>query len=63
MVAKGKEVGGRMEWEFGVGRYELLHMEGIDNKALRHSTENYIQRPMINQTGKEEFFKCTHAYT
>lgn len=52
-----------MEWEFGVGRYELLHMEGIDNKALWHSTENYIQRPMINQTGKEEFFMCTRVYT
>ena len=43
MVAKGEEVGGGMEWEVGVGRCELLYTEGISNKVLLCSTENYIQ--------------------
>ena len=40
-------VGGRMEWEAGVRRCKLLHMEQI-NKVLLYSTQTYIQYPMIN---------------
>ena len=40
-------VGGRMEWEAGVRRCKLLHMEQI-NKVLLYSTQTHIQYPMIN---------------
>ena len=42
-----------MDWEFGVGRCKLLHLERINNKFLIYSTENYIQYPVINHNGKE----------
>ena len=33
--------GGRgMDWEFGVGRCKLLHLEWITNKVLLYSTGN-----------------------
>ena len=42
-----------MDWEFGVGRCKLLHLEWINNKLLMCSTGNYTQYPMINYKGKE----------
>ena len=42
-----------MDWEFGVGRCKLLHLEWINNKVLLYSIGNYIQSPGINQNGKE----------
>ena len=42
-----------MEWEVGVSRCKLLYIERINNKVLLHSTENYIQYPVINHNGKE----------
>ena len=27
-----------MDWEFGVGRYELLHLEWISDEILLYST-------------------------
>ena len=42
-----------MEWEFGVSRCKLLHLEWINNKVLIYSTGNYSQYPVINQYGKE----------
>ena len=53
MVAKGKRVGGGMEWEFGVSRCKLLYIEWINNKFLLYTSENCIQYPMINHNGKE----------
>ena len=44
--------GGGMEWEVGVSRCKLLHLEWIDNKVRLYSTGNYIQYPMIKQNGK-----------
>ena len=41
-----------MDWEFGVGRCKLLHLEWI-NKVLLYSTGNHIQSPGINHSGKE----------
>ena len=41
-----------MDWEFGVGRCKLLHIEWIDNKVLLYSTGNYIQYPVTNHNGK-----------
>ena len=32
-----------MDWEFGIGRYKLLHLEEISNEILPYNTENYIQ--------------------
>ena len=54
--------GGRgMDWEFGVGRCKLLHLECIDNQVLLYSTGNYIQHPVVNHNGKEykkRIYKC-----
>ena len=50
-----------MNWEFGVGRCKLLHLEWINNKVLLYSTRSYIQSPVINHNGKEFFFnECTY---
>ena len=41
----GCQVGGGesgMDWEFGVNRYKLLHLEWISNEVLLYSTENCI---------------------
>ena len=42
-----------MDWEFGVGRCKLLHLEWINNKVLIYNTENYTQYPVVNHNGKE----------
>ena len=38
-------VGGEsgMDWEFGVSRCKLFHLEWISNEVLLYSTGNYIQ--------------------
>ena len=41
-----------MDWEFGIGRCKLLHLEWINNKVLIHSTGNYMEYPVINHNGK-----------
>ena len=51
VVAKGE--GREMEWEFGVGRCKLLHLEWISNKVLLYSTGNYIHYTVINRNGEE----------
>ena len=38
-----------MDWEFGVIRYKLLHLEWINNEVLLYNTENYIQSFVIKQ--------------
>ena len=53
VVAKGAGGGGGMEWDFGVSRCKLLHIEWINNKVLLYSSGNYIQYPKINHNGKE----------
>ena len=45
--------GGGMDWEFGVSRCKLLHIEWIENKVLLYNTGNYIQYPVIKHNGKE----------
>ena len=32
-----------MDWEFGVSRCKLLHLEWINNEVLLHNIANYIQ--------------------
>ena len=51
-----------MEWEVEVSRCKLLYIEWINNKVLPHSTEDYIQYPMINHSGKEYFKKNAYIY-
>ena len=40
---QGRGRGRGMDWEFGVGRCKLLHLEWISNEVLLYSTGNYIQ--------------------
>ena len=42
-----------MDWEFGVSRCKLSHLEKINNKGLLYSIGNYIQSPKIDCDGKE----------
>ena len=51
MVAKGE--GGGMDWEFGISRCKLLHIEWINNKVLLYSTGDDTQYSVINHNGKE----------
>ena len=44
--------GSGMDWEFGVYRYKLLHLEGISNETLLYVTGNYIQSLVMEQDGK-----------
>ena len=39
---QGGEGGSGMDWEFGVSRCKLLHLEWISNEILLYSTGNYI---------------------
>ena len=52
-LPRGRGGGRGMDWEFGVGRYKLLHLGWTDNKVLMNSTGNYIEYPLINHNGKE----------
>ena len=51
-----------MEWEFGVSRCKLLHLEWINYKVLLYSMGNYIQSPGINHNGKEYRKECIYVY-
>ena len=60
MVTKGEGEGEGvgMEWEFGVSKCKLLHIEWINNKVLLYNTGNYIQYPGINHNGKNIKKEC-----
>ena len=58
MVAMREMARVGMDWESGVRRCKLLHIEWIDNKVLLYSTGNYIQYPGINHNGKEHEKEC-----
>ena len=45
--------GGGMNWELGISRSKLLHVEWMNNKVLLGSIGNYIQYPVINHNKKE----------
>ena len=53
VVAKGGEGRSGMDWELGVSRCRLLHLEWISNEVLLYSPGNYIQSSGINHNGKE----------
>ena len=42
VIARGEGGGGQMDWEFGVSRCKLLHIEWINNKILLYGTGNYV---------------------
>ena len=44
--------GSGMDWESGVPRCKLLHLEWISNKALLYIRGNYIQSLGIDRDGK-----------
>ena len=46
VVVKGKR---GMNWEFGVSKCKLLHLEWINNKAILYSIGNYIQSLQIRK--------------
>ena len=41
-----------MDWEFGVSRCKLLHLEWISNGVLLYSTGDYIQCLGIDHDGR-----------
>ena len=52
-----------MDWEFGVGRGKLFHLEWISNDVLLYSTGNDIQSLGINHDRKDyEKKKCMYVY-
>ena len=44
--------GSGMDWEFGVSRCKLLHLEGISHKLLLYCTGNHIQSLGIEHDGR-----------
>ena len=41
-----------MDWEFGVSRHKLLHLEWISNEIILYSTGNYIQSLLMEHDGR-----------
>ena len=58
---RGRE-GSGIDWEFGVNRCKLLHLEWIDNKVLLYSTGNYIQSPVMENDDKKRERECICMY-
>ena len=44
--------GSRIDWEFGVSKCKLLHLEWISNEILLYSTGNYIQSLVEEHDGR-----------
>ena len=53
MVAKGDGGGRGMDWEFGVSRSKLLHLEWISKEVLLFRSGNYIQSLGIDHDGRK----------
>ena len=52
VVAKWGGGGSGMDWEFGVNRCKLLHLEWMENNVLLYGTGNYIQSSGIDHDRK-----------
>ena len=52
VVATGERGGSGMDWEFGISRCKLLHLEWINNEVLQYIVGNYIQSPGIDHDGR-----------
>ena len=61
MVAKGEAGGSEMDWELGVSRCKLLHLEWTNNKVLLYSTGDYVQYPVINHKAKNVYMCITES--
>ena len=57
----GGQGGSGMDWEFGVSRCKLLHLEWINNKVLLQPG-NYIQSPRSDCNGEECKKECIYIY-
>ena len=52
-----------MDWEFGVNRYKLFHLEWVSNEVLLNSTGNCIQSLEIKHNGKRSRKrKCVYIH-
>ena len=51
-VCQGGGAGSAMDWEFGVNKCKLLHLEWLGNEVLLYSTGNYIQSLEIEHDGE-----------
>ena len=40
------------DWEFGISRFRLSHVEWVSSKVLQHGTGNCIQYAVIKHSGK-----------
>ena len=49
-----------MDWEFGISRCKLLHLQWISPEVLLHSTENYIQSLGTEHDGRQYEKKKVH---
>ena len=52
VVAKGEVGGSGMDWEFGVGKCNLLHLEWVSNEVLLCSTGNCVQSLGVEHDGR-----------
>ena len=43
VVAKGEGGGSGMDWEFGVNRHKLLHLEWVSNEVLLHTVVSHTE--------------------
>ena len=62
VVAKGKSGTRGMDWEFGVSRCKLLHIEWINDKVLLYNTGNYTQYSVINHNEKDYIYIYIYIY-
>ena len=53
MVAKERQGGRGMDWEFGISRYKLLHLEWMSNEGLLYNTGNCVQSLRIDHDGRK----------
>ena len=49
-----------MDWDFGVNRCKVFHLEWISSEVLLYSTGNYVQSPGIDHDGRE--YKREYIY-
>ena len=42
-MTKGEKEGSGRDWEFGISRCKLLHLEWISDEVLLYTTGNYSQ--------------------
>ena len=52
VVAKGEGGGNGMDWEFGISRGKVLHLEWRSNEVMLYGTGNSIKSPGIDHDVK-----------